>query len=121
MMRNFAAEANYVDFGKAQAPAAALVGPSGTSASAISAFALAVMPVSMVDLYLKAGVARVKAKGQIGGVRFSDHTTGFAYGAGAAFNFANLALRAEYEKYDVNSVRDLDLITLAAVYTFRAR
>jgi OOP family OmpA-OmpF porin len=117
--RNFGFEANYVDFGKAQAPAGALLGPPGTSATAISAFALGLMPVSMLDLYVKAGAARTKAKGQIGGTQFSDHSTKFAYGAGAAFNLANFSLRLEYEKYNMPSVRDLDLITLGAVYTFR--
>jgi OmpA-OmpF porin, OOP family len=118
MVRNFGFEANYVDFGRAQAPAGALVGPTGTSATAFSAFGLGIMPVGMVDLYLKAGAARTKAKGQIGGVQFSDHSTDFAYGAGVAFNIANFSLRAEYEKYNLNSVRDLDLITLGAVYNF---
>lgn len=121
IIRNLALEANYVDFGKARAPAAALVGPTGTSASAISAFAMGVAPVGMADLYVKAGAARLRAKGQIEGVRFKDHSTGFAYGAGAAFNFARFSVRAEYEKYNVSSVRDLDLITLGAVYTFSVR
>jgi OOP family OmpA-OmpF porin len=120
MDRNFAFEANYVDFGKAVAPAAALLGPAGTKASAFSGFVVGIMPVGVIDLYAKAGAARTRAKGQIQGVVFSDHSWGFAYGAGIAFNLANLGLRAEYEKYNVNSVRDLDLITLGAVYNFHA-
>jgi opacity protein-like surface antigen len=74
-----------------------------------------------VDLYLKAGLARLDADGNMGAVVFEDKKTEFAYGAGLQFRLTNFAIRAEYEKYDTDVVGDLDLITLGATYTFGPR
>lgn len=115
---NLAIEADYVDFGKAKSPAIATGGPFATSATAYSLFAVGLWPINNFDLYAKAGAARTRAEGGITGVHFSDSSTAFAYGAGAQWRLNKLALRAEYEKYNVNSIRDLDLITLGATYTF---
>jgi hypothetical protein len=76
------------------------------------------MPLQWLDLYAKVGGARTQAKGFILGVPFNDSSTKFAYGAGLAWRLDKLAIRAEYEKYATNSVRDLDLITLGLTYTF---
>jgi opacity protein-like surface antigen len=113
-----ALELNYVDFGKATAPAAPLGVPSATEATATSLFVLGIVPLQWLDLYAKVGGARTQAKGSIRGVPFRDSSTKLAYGGGLAWRLDNLAIRAEYEKYTVNSVKDLDLITLALTYTF---
>lgn len=117
-----ALEVNYVDFGKAVAPAIAgpVAGPFATRAKAYSAFGVGILPVGWVDLYAKAGVARTEARGSIAGVSFSDSATKFAYGAGVSMRLQQFAIRAEYEKYNIGSIRDLDLITLGATYTFGA-
>jgi hypothetical protein len=113
-----AIEANYVDFGKATAPAVVAGGPFATKASAISLFAVGIMPAGWTELYVKVGAARTSADGNIGGFRFRDAPIKFAYGAGLQFRLQQLALRAEYEKYNTPVINDLDLITLGATYTF---
>ncbi|MEO8314619.1 MAG: outer membrane beta-barrel protein [Pseudomonadota bacterium] len=74
LTNSFAIEANYVDFGKAIAPAIVLLGPTATKASAYSVFVLGITPAGMFDLYLKAGAARTRAKGQINDQPFSKHS-----------------------------------------------
>jgi OOP family OmpA-OmpF porin len=119
--RNFALEANYIDFGKASAPAIGTVGPFEVKAKGYGLYGVGLAPMGPVDLYLKAGLARLDADGNMGAVVFEDKKTEFAYGAGLQFRLTNFAIRAEYEKYDTDVVGDLDLITLGATYTFGPR
>ncbi len=120
-MQEYAAvEVNYVDFGKATAAALPAGGPLNTKASALSLFAVGILPMQWVDLYAKLGVARTEVKGSLAGFTISDNSTKFAYGAGVQFRMDKFAIRAEYEKYNTPSISDLDLITLGATYTFGA-
>ena len=121
MNRNFALEANYIDFGKASAPAFGTVGPYEVKAKGYSAYGVGLAPIGPVDLFLKAGIARLDADGNIGAVLFDDKKTEFAYGAGLQLRLAQFAIRAEYEKYDTDVVGDLDLITVGFTYTFGPR
>src|SRR5262245_20220774 len=63
--RNFALEANFIDFGKASAPAAGTVGPFEVKAKGYSLYGLGLAPMGPVDLYLKAGLARLDADGNM--------------------------------------------------------
>lgn len=121
MHRNFAVEANYIDFGKASAPAQPSGGPFQVKPKGFGVQAVGLAPAGPVDFFLKAGVARLDAKGNVGAVTFSDKKTEFAYGAGLQFRLSSFAIRAEYEKYDTDVVGDLDLITLGATFTFGPR
>ena len=116
--RNFAVEANYVNFGKSTAPSTSPGGPFKADADGYALFALGIAPVGPVELYGKLGVARIDAKGNAGAVLFEDKATELAYGAGVQFRLGSLGLRAEYEKYDTDVVGDLDLITVGLTYTF---
>ncbi len=120
MQDNFAVEANYVDFGKATAAPLETGGPLRTKASALSLFAVGLLPMQYIDLFAKVGVARTEVKGTLAGFTVSDNSTKLAYGAGVQFRMDRLAIRAEYEKYNARSISDLDLITLGATYTFGA-
>ena len=115
---NFSLEATYTDFGEANAPSAAAGGPFKADATAYSAFAVGSVPVGPVDLYAKAGAARIKAKGNVGAVFFRDKDTVFAYGGGVQLNMGNLGLRAEYQKFNTDVIGDLDVISLGLTYTF---
>jgi hypothetical protein len=115
---NFALEGSYIDFGEATAPAALGVDPFAAEAKAFSLHAVGMIPVPYVDLFAKAGVARVDAETAGRNLTANDETTEFAYGAGAQWRWRNLALRAEYEKFDTDVIGDLDLISLGATYTF---
>jgi OOP family OmpA-OmpF porin len=115
---NFALEANYVDFGKANSPSLAIGGPFGAEADAFALFAVGLWPIGSLDLYAKLGAAQINAKGSVAAVFFKDEATELAYGAGMQYRWSNFAVRAEYEKYDTDIVGDLDLITVGFTYTF---
>lgn len=117
----FAIEGNYVDFGRASAPAVGLTGPFGAEAKAFSLFAVGLLPLNNFDLYAKVGAAQIDAEGSVGAVLFDDNATEFAYGAGVQWRLNQFAIRAEYEKYDTDVIGDLDLITLGFTYTFGSR
>lgn len=118
---NFAVEGSYVSFGNASAPSTALGGPLDAEANAMSLFGVGLAPMGPVDLFLKAGMARIDADGTVGAVAFEDKAWEFAYGAGIQWNLGNLALRAEYEKFDTDVIGDLDVISLGVTFTLGAR
>ena len=117
-MPNFAIEGAYMRFGNSTAPSVAASGPYRAKASAIAAFGLGIWPAGPVDLFLKAGAARIHSKGNVGAVFFSDNHIEFAYGAGLQFNMERFGIRAEYEKFNTNVIGDLDVISIGANYTF---
>ena len=91
------AEVQYIDFGK----------PNGDDASVdykgFGAFGLlyAPIPVPVLDLYAKAGFAKVDADVQVGLSEGTFKDTNFAYGLGAQLKFGSLAIRGEWEKFKV--------------------
>jgi opacity protein-like surface antigen len=115
---NFGVEGTFTQFGQAEAPSVAVGGPLEAKAEALSLFGVGYLPAGPVDLFLKAGVARIEAEGNVGAVFFDDKGTEFAYGAGVQFNLGQLGLRAEYEKFDTDEIGDLDVISLGVVFTF---
>jgi OOP family OmpA-OmpF porin len=115
---NFAVEAGFLNFGKATAPSAAVGGPFEAKAEAFSVFGVGFLPVGPVELFAKAGAARIDAKGNVGAVFFDDEEIEFAYGAGAQLRFGALGLRAEYEKFDTDVIGDLDIISVGLTVTF---
>lgn len=114
----FAVEANYVDFGEATA-GSLIPGVAGSSAEAqaFAAYAVGMIPVPWFDLFAKAGAAQIDPK-LTGPAPRDDDTTEFAYGGGAQARLGNVAIRAEYEKFDTDVIGDLDLISLSATFTF---
>ena len=119
--KNFAFEANYVNFGKSTQPSTVGGGPFEADADGYAAFGLGIIPVGPIELYGKLGVARIDSDGNVGAVFFEDKATELAYGAGIQFRLGGLGLRAEYEKYDTDVIGDLDLITVGLTYTFGPR
>jgi opacity protein-like surface antigen len=115
---NFGVEGAYMRFGNSTAPSVGAGGAYKAKASAIAAFGLGVWPAGPVDFFLKAGAARIHAKGNVGAVFFSDNKIEFAYGAGLQFNMNRFGIRAEYEKFNTNVIGDLDVISIGANYTF---
>ena len=116
----FGVEANYVDFGEASAPATPASARFDAEAKGFALYAVGSIPVSMADLYAKAGAARIDGEGRFGDLGFEDDATEFAYGAGVRLRLQNFGLFAEYEKFDTDVVGDLDLISIGATYSFGA-
>lgn len=115
---NFAAEVSYVDFGELSAQQLVGTGSFAAEAKGLTAFAVGLIPVPYFDLFAKIGVAKIDSKTRGLVTNFDDDTTEFAYGAGAQWRWRNLAVRAEYEKFDTDVIGDLDLISIGATYTF---
>jgi len=94
---DLAVEASYVDMGTA------------SDISAINAFGLGGLSFGPFGVFVKAGVAEIDTK-------IGDSETEAAYGVGARFQFGSLAVRAEYEEYDVPGT--LSMISVSGVWTF---
>lgn len=116
---HFAVEVNYIDLGKdseSLGPVSATV-----DGKAYAAFAVGYLPLPLVDLYAKAGVARWEANARATGVALGsldDSGTEFAYGAGVQARLGSLAARLEYERFDVADSDGAELLTLGVTWTF---
>ncbi|MCU0758111.1 MAG: porin family protein [Steroidobacteraceae bacterium] len=115
----FSVEFNYIDLGKDRAS----VGPIGVQvdSKAYAAFAVGYLPLPLVDLYAKAGVARWESNARATGFSIGDlddSGTEFAYGAGIQARLGSLAARLEYERFDVADTDGAELISLGVTWTF---
>ncbi len=109
-----AVETSYVNFGKAEERT------QRSESDGISAFAVGFLAVGPVDLFAKGGLINsdtsVVLKG--GGKVFKQDGTDLAYGVGAQFRLLSLSLRAEYERFDLDQVDDLNMFSIGVTYTF---
>jgi predicted porin len=78
-----------------------------------------------VDLFAKGGFvvsqAHVRANGFIGAFDNTDSSTDLAWGIGAQVRFDKLAVRAEYEKFNLDlggGFKSPDMISVGATWTF---
>jgi len=121
-----ALEVNYVDLGEANAALAATcpVQAGGTcpvsaafDARALSVSAVGFYTLPFVDLYGRAGVARWKSESNATFFGDTERGTDLTYGVGAQLRFLSLALRLEYERFELD--RDsIDSVSLGLTYTF---
>jgi hypothetical protein len=107
-------EANYVNFGEVEDNGLEI------DADGISAFAVGFLAAGPVDLFAKGGL--ISWDSSIGLEGFSgersDDGTDFAYGVGAQFRVWSLAVRAEYEIFDLDDVEELNMISVGLTFTF---
>jgi hypothetical protein len=126
------AEISYTDFGN---PSGELFyHPANVSIRGPAAFGVVYLPITILDIYAKAGVARLHdtlsglyANGDLicalgrpcGTVPFRlDRTnTTFAAGAGAQHKFGPLAVRAEYERFNADAGHP-SILSLGLIWTF---
>jgi hypothetical protein len=109
-----AVEASYVDFGKVKDGAQAAEG------NGVSAFVVGFLPVGPVDLFAKGGLINWDSSVKLDGIGkvFSEDGNDLAYGVGAQFRLLSLAVRAEYEVFDVDRVDNLNMLSIGLTYTF---
>jgi Outer membrane protein beta-barrel domain len=105
------AELAYINFGH---PSGSLFGyPADASIKGAAAFGVLFLPVPVVDIYAKAGLARLQSTLNTvvpglpicGGcqpprIELDRTNTGLAAGAGAQYKFRSWAVRAEYEHFN---------------------
>ena len=120
---HFGVEVNYLDYGTAKQ--AFILPDTGVDAKAkfYDAFAVAYLPLPLIDLYAKAGLVRWDTDIQLTTIagpqpRFSASGTDFAYGAGVQVRFGSLAARLEYERFEVSNSDRVDLVSLGMTWTF---
>lgn len=107
---DFAVEASYVDFGK---PASAA---GSFEMSGLNAFGLAGLSFGPFGIFAKAGVLSWDADAKFG-TTISESGSDPAYGLGARFAIGPIAVRAEYEVYDLDKT-DVDMVSVSGVFTF---
>ncbi len=122
------AELSYTDFGSQSA----YVGSASAKAAALYGMLYLPLPVPFLDVYAKAGLARVQqnVSGSNPGAgtcpinfpncalfSFSRNGTDAAFGAGAQFKFADWAVRAEYERIQASGGSP-DLLSVGLTWTF---
>jgi opacity protein-like surface antigen len=127
------AELEYIDFGHPVHTIDAV--RTDTRARGAGLFAVGYLPIPVIDVFGKAGVARLQtiARGVSQTVQpsgevcnnsslsclfDSNHTdTRFAYGGGVQFKLGRFGIRAEYERITANG-GDPSLLSVGAIYTF---
>jgi len=125
IMKFFALEASYVDFGSIEDKSGGVT--IKTEATAYDAFAVGKIPIAFVEPFVKIGYASVDSKATVSGSgSASDQGWDLAYGVGVGFNFAKkLHVRLEYEMFDVSPnydgvepESDLYMISASAAWRF---
>jgi hypothetical protein len=132
------AELEYIDFGRANTnPNYAYDGydfngqSTASKATVLFAVGYLPLPIPFLDIYGKAGVARLQQDSTTyfdtcqpptecnapPAYRSDDWSTDFAYGVGIQTKWLGLAVRAEYERIDTTG-RDPDALTVSATWTF---
>jgi len=124
------AELSYIDFGHPSGRINAV--SSNVSEKGADAFGVLYLPVPVVDVFVKAGLARLQStstsfKTGVGSCtvtypncalfRLDRTDTGFAAGAGAQVKFGPWAVRAEYERFNAAGGNP-SLVSLGLTWTF---
>ena len=105
-------EANYIDLGSDDSDGVSL------ETSAITASALALAEVGIVDFYARLGVAWWDASVDIDGLGdFSDDGWEPTYGVGIGVHFGSLGVRGEYEMFEAGDL-DTDISTFSVSFTY---
>jgi len=104
------AEIDYIDFGKPGGQVNTF--RASASMKGEAAFGVLYLPVPRVNIYLKAGVARLESTFKysscgpcacnfcFGSIQLDRTTTAGAGGVGAQYRFGSWAVRAEYERFN---------------------
>ena len=122
-----AVEFNYVDLGEMDAILSRVCPPvvgggcpgSATfDARALSVSAVAFYSLPLVDLFGRVGAARWESKREIPLLgSATERGTDLTYGAGVQVRFLSFAVRAEYERFELD--RDsVDSVSIGFTYTF---
>ena len=109
---NFGIEGGYMDLGS---PSNSL---GSIDTTAIDVFAIAGLDFSVVGIFGKAGLVAWDSDINDGGFQFSDDGTDPAYGLGLKFSIASLAVRLEYELFDIEDTDDVNMISVGLAWQF---
>lgn len=113
---NLGIEAGYVDFG---GPSADIGGSLfAVDSDGFDAFGVLGIDLGPIGVFAKAGVIAWDAEVSIDGITDTDDGTDPAYGIGVKIGLGSLALRVEYELFDIEDTEDISMISAGLVWIF---
>ncbi|HZO21689.1 MAG TPA: outer membrane beta-barrel protein [Steroidobacteraceae bacterium] len=120
-IRPIGVEADYMDLGS-ESQNFGFGSGVHADAKAFAAYAVGFLPlpVPFLDVYGKVGAARWQLRGHAEPSLFAldDNGTNFAWGAGAQAHFGPVAVRLEYEQFDVRNTDGVKAVTAGVSFNF---
>ena len=114
-MFDFAIEGSYVDFGEAST--VVVTDNLDIGVTAWDAFGVACYNIGPVGIFGKVGHVWWKTDSNILSDILDKSSSDMAYGIGARIQFGSLAVRAEYEMFDID-ITDVDYFSVGISWTF---
>lgn len=110
-------EVNYVDLGN---PSESIGGVDiEADATGIDAFVVGFLPVAVVDLFAKVGIMSWDASLSVDGTEVAeDSGEDLAYGVGVQGRLGSIGVRLEYERFEIEDIDDVNMISLGVTWTF---
>jgi hypothetical protein len=113
---DLAVEGGYTDFGK---PSQTFSGQNVQfKLHGYNAAGLLIFPVGPIDLYGKAGMLSWSADTSAAGTTSSQTGTDPFYGVGVGFYIWKIGIRAEYERYQIKDVDQVQMYSVSALFQF---
>ncbi len=115
-MFDFAVEGSYVDFGEISTPLPEPFADLDFGLTAYDIFGVACYNIGPFGIFGKVGHAWWETDSSFPSLDVSS--SDMAYGLGLRFQFSSLAVRAEYEIFDLEGDIDLDYFSVGVSWTF---
>ncbi len=112
---DLAVEGSYVDFGEISSPVSG--GAASVDTTGFDAFGLLGFKMGPFGFFAKVGLINWESETQVVGVKTDDSGSDAAYGIGVRFQLGSIAVRAEYEVFDIDKL-DTDFASVGASWTF---
>lgn len=116
-----AVEADYMDLGS-ESRDFGFGADAHADAKAFAAYGVGFLPLPLpfLDVYGKVGAARWQLRDHATPSLFAidENGTNFAWGAGAQAHFGKLAVRVEYEQFDVRDTSGVKAVTAGVSFNF---
>jgi hypothetical protein len=118
-IKMFAVEADYLDLGSQSSQYVYSDTHLDYKAFAGYAVGFVPLPLPIVDVFGKIGVARWNSSGgsstPAGFFSLSDNGTQFAWGVGGQVHFGNIGARLEYENFSIKNTNGANIVSLEAI------
>ncbi len=111
---DLAVEADYRDFGSFKNGSQGIKSDVNT----VDLYGLVGLNLGLVSVFAKAGYADADYDTHLDDQKFSKSDTSPSYGLGAKVQLGSLAVRAEYETFDMDEIKDLSMWSVGATVTF---
>ena len=110
-LKLMAVELSYTDLGSTSS------GTASAHTKAVSGFVLGFLPLPVIDIYGKAGLASWRTDASAPTLSWRPSGNDLVVGAGIQMHFGALGARLEYEAFDVQEASRPTLLSLGVTYT----